>query len=81
MISSWSSTATHAVNISLIGRRNCLMTEAVNSLSAAAGQELSITRNPIANLASDLATAGLALVRVCALWRPGASVGRTQAER
>ena len=38
---------------SLIGRRNCLMTEAANSLSAAAGPELSTTRNPIANLASD----------------------------
>ena len=38
---------------SLIGRRNYLMTEAVNSLSAAAGPELSKTRNPIANLASD----------------------------
>ena len=38
---------------SLIGRRNCLMTEAAKSLSAAAGPELSITRNPIANLASD----------------------------
>ena len=39
--------------ISLIGRRNCLMTEAANSLSSAAGPELSTTRNPIANLASD----------------------------
>ena len=38
---------------SLIGRRNCLMTEAANSLSAAAGPELPTTRNPIANLASD----------------------------
>ena len=38
---------------SLIGRRNCLMTEAANSLSAAAGPELSKTRNHIANLASD----------------------------
>ena len=66
---------------SLIGRRNCLMTEAANSLSAAAGPELSTTRNPIANLASDSATAGLAWVRVCVLWRAGASVGRTQAER
>ena len=37
----------------LIGRRNYLMTEAANSLSAAAGPELSITRNPVANLASD----------------------------
>ena len=34
---------------SLIRRRNCLMTEAANSLSAAAGQELSTTRNPIPN--------------------------------
>ena len=38
---------------SLIGRRNCLMTEAANSISAAAGSELSNSRNPIANLASD----------------------------
>ena len=66
---------------SVIGRRNCLMTEAANSLSAAAGPELSTTRNPIANLASDSATTGLAWVRVCVLWRPGASVRRTQAER
>ena len=41
----------------LIGRRNCLMTEAANSLSAAARPDLSTTRNPIANLASDSATA------------------------
>ena len=54
----------------LIGRRNCLMTEAANSLSAAAGPELSTTRNPIANLAADSATAGLAWVRVCVLWHP-----------
>ena len=66
---------------SLIGRRNYLMTEATNSLSAAAGPELSETRNPTANLASDSATARLIRVRVCVLWRPGASVGRTQAER
>ena len=66
---------------SLIARRHCLMTEAANSPSAAAGPELSITRNPIANIASDLATAGLAWVRVCLMLRPGASVGRTQAER
>ena len=52
---------------SLIGLRNCLMTESANSLSAAAGPELSTTRNPIANLASDSATAGLAWVRVCAV--------------
>ena len=39
--------------ISLIGRRNCLMTEAANLLSAAAGPELSTDRNPITNLASD----------------------------
>ena len=38
---------------SLIGRRNYLMTEAANSHSAAAGPELSSTRNPIAYLASD----------------------------
>ena len=38
---------------SLIGRRNCLMTEAANSLSATAGPELWTTTNPIANLASD----------------------------
>ena len=38
---------------SLIERRNCLLTEAANSLSAAAGPELSTTRNAIANLASD----------------------------
>ena len=65
----------------LIGRRNCLMIEAANSLSTAAGPELSTTRNPIANLASDSATTGLVLVRVCVLWRPGALVGRAQAER
>ena len=64
-----------------IHRDICLMTEAANSLSAAAGPELPTTRNPIANLASDSATAGLAWVRVCVLWRPGASVRRTQAER
>ena len=53
-ISLWSSTATSGVNIrSLIGRRNSLMTEAANSRSAAAGPELSTSRNPIANLASD----------------------------
>ena len=45
---------------SLIGRRNCLMNEAVNSLSAAVGPELSTASNPIGNLASDSATAGLA---------------------
>ena len=66
---------------SLLGRRNCLMTEAANSLSAAAGPELSRTRDPIANLASDSAMVGLAWVRVCVRWRPGASVRRTQAER
>ena len=66
---------------SLIGRRNCLMTAAANSLSAAAGPELSTSRNPIANLASDSATAGLVRVWVCVLWRPSASVRRTQAER
>ena len=66
---------------SLIGRRNRLMTGSANSLSAAAGPELSTSRNPIANLASDSATAGLAWVRVGVLWRPGASVRRTQAER
>ena len=66
---------------SLIGRRNCLMAEAANSPLAAAVPEVSTTRHPIANLASDSATAGLAWVRVCVLWRPGASVGRTQAER
>ena len=38
---------------SLIGRRNWLVTEAANSLSATAGPESSITMNPIANLASD----------------------------
>ena len=38
---------------SLIGRRNCLMTEAAKSLSAAAGPELSTIGNPITNLASD----------------------------
>ena len=65
---------------SLIGRRNCLMIEVANSLSAAAGPELSTTRNPIANLASDSATAGLAWVRACVLWHPGASVRRMQGE-
>ena len=38
---------------SLIGRRNCLMTEAANSHSAGAGPALSTTKNPIANLDSD----------------------------
>ena len=38
---------------SLIGRRNCLMTEAAVSLAAATGPELSTSRNPIATLASD----------------------------
>ena len=52
---------------SLIGRRNCVMTEAANSLSAAAGPGLSTTRNPIDTLASYSATAGLAWVRVCAV--------------
>ena len=58
-------------------RRNDLMAEAANLLPAAAGPEWSktINRNPIANLASDSATAGLLRVRVCVLWRPGASVG------
>ena len=46
------------------------MTESANSLSAAAGPELSTTRNPIANLVSDSATAGFAWVRVCVLWLP-----------
>ena len=66
---------------SLIGRRNCVMTEAANSISAVAGSELSIARNHIANLGSDLATSGFARIRLCVLWRPGTSVGRTQAER
>ena len=66
---------------SLIGRRNCLTTEAANAPSAAAGPEFSTTRSPIANIASDSATAGLVLVRVRVLWRLGASVRRTQAER
>ena len=57
------------------------MTEAANSLSAAADAELSTTGNPIANLDSESSTAGLAWVRVCVLRRPGASVRRTQAER
>ena len=43
------------------------MAEAANLLSAAAGPELSITRNPVANLVSDSATAGLAWVRGCAV--------------
>ena len=38
---------------SLIGRRNYLATKTANLLSAAAGPDLSKTRNPIANLASD----------------------------
>ena len=37
----------------VIRRRNCLMTEAASTLTAAAGPEFSITRNHIANLASD----------------------------
>ena len=78
-ISLWLSTATSAVNIAYMG--GATATEAANSLSAAVGPALSTTRNPIANLASDSATAGLAWVRVCVLWRPGASVQRTQAER
>ena len=47
---------------SLIGRRNYLMTEAAHSLPAAAGPNLSKTRNHIVDLpvASDSATAGLA---------------------
>ena len=65
----------------LIGRRNCLITEYANSLSAPAGPESSTTRNPIANLSSDSATAGLAWVLVCVLRRPGASVRKTQTER
>ena len=61
---------------SLIGRRNCLMIEAANSLSAAAGPELSM------NYIGILSPIGLAwLLGSCVLWRPGASVGRTQAER
>ena len=47
------SSATSAANIAYIGRRNCLVTEAANSPFAAAGPKLSITRNPIAKLASD----------------------------
>ena len=78
-ISLWLFTATSAVNIAYMG--GATATEAANSLSAAVGPALSTTRNPIANLASDSATAGLAWVRVCVLWRPGASVQRTQAER
>ena len=66
---------------SLIGRRNCPLTESTNSLSAAAGPEISTTRNPTPNLASDSAAAGLAWVRVCALWHPCAPVRRTLAER
>ena len=65
----------------LIERRNGLMTEAAKSLSAAMGPELSKTRNPIATRASYQATAGLAWVRVCVLWRPGASAGTIQAKR
>ena len=42
-----------------IGRRNYLMADAANTLSAATDPELSNTKNPIANLASDSATAGL----------------------
>ena len=38
---------------SLIKRRNYLMTEAPNSLSAAAGPKLPVTRKPIANPGSD----------------------------
>ena len=55
------------------------MTEA-NSRSAAAGPELSISRNHIANLALDSTTAGLAFAQVSVVWRPGASVGRIQAD-
>ena len=50
-----------------------LKTEVTHSVSAAAGPKLSKTRNPIANLASDLAAPGLVWVRVCATWRPDAS--------
>ena len=66
---------------SLTGRRNYLMTEAVNSLSAAAGPELSTTRNRIANQASYSATAGLAWARVYLLYRPGSGVRIIQPER
>ena len=38
---------------SQIGRRKYVMAEAANSLSVLAVPELSSTRNPIANLASD----------------------------
>ena len=56
---------------SIIERRNCLMTEAANSRSAAVGPELPRSRrNAIANIASDSAAPGLAWVRVCVLWRP-----------
>ena len=37
----------------LIARRNCLHTEAANSLSAAVDPKVSTTWNPIDNLASD----------------------------
>ena len=40
-------------------RRNCLMTEAANSFSAAAGPEQPTTRSPIAKQSSDEATARL----------------------
>ena len=51
-ISCWSSTATSAVNnrAAQPSQIKLVMTEAANSFSAAAGPELSITRNPVANL-------------------------------
>ena len=66
---------------SLIGRRTCIMTEAENSPSATASPGLSTTRNNFTYIASDSAAAGATWVRVRVLWRPGAIVGRIQAER
>ena len=54
------------------------MTEAAISLSAATGPEPWKTRSPIANLALDH---GRTRLGSGVLWRPGASEGRTQAER
>ena len=80
-ISLWSSTATSAVNISNRAVQLPLDWSCEFAVSSGGPGIIDNYRNPNVNLASDSATAGLAWVRVCALWRPGASVRRTQAER